>query len=1146
MAASSSSGSSSGRRKVRVIQRRHRLVYEILDCGVRGGIVLALLLLVVGMAIYSWSADPIVSMPGMPMIRRGARDLSPSRVQLEAVMDISTKELYDAIAFENKDGGAWTQGWAVKYRGDEWNREKLKVFVVPHSHNDPGWLRTVEEYYQERTKHILSTVVGALRKDPRRKFIWEEMSYLHRWWQDASDSEKQDFIRLVKSGQLEVVGGGWVMNDEANSHHFAIIEQITAGNLWLRDTIGVTPRNAWAIDPFGHSATMAYLLRRMGFANMLIQRTHYEVKKELAQRQSLEFMWRQGWDSANSTAIFCHMMPFYSYDIPHTCGPEPAVCCQFDYWRLVRVGQAQRCPWGYNPEEINEGNVRERAMLLLDQYRKKSTLYRSNTLLVPLGDDFRYVTPQEAELQFTNYQVIFDYISAHPELKASVQFGTLEDYFSTLRDEVARSTKSSSRANEDEVPGFPSLSGDFFTYADRMHDYWSGYYVSRPFYKAVDRVLEHTLRAANILYVFTHAKCRPKDTSSFPASYSNAIVSASQNLALFQHHDGVTGTARDHVVEDYGTRMHTSLVELQAFMAASVEALLLQQQCKSENFRQWYEPEESRSKFNMLAVKKSVRLASGQARRVVFFNPLEEAVEHVVMVVVDDPAVCVFGPSWASVDSQISPEWDETGSNLSTGRHRLHWTALVPALGLATFFVSSAEGVADGSSCKRAVPARIRVFNSDDKFSCPNGYSCSLETVETLEITNGFQTLGFDSTTGMLRSIQISKAASPSTLVAVEEDVAYYSSAGSGAYLFLPDGEAKSLVQAGGLVLVTEGRAMQEVHVVLKTSIGGGELSRSARLYHSGATGRKSVQALSVEINYHVALLDHRFNNKEIIARFKTGIDSGRVFHSDLNGFQTIRRETYDKIPLQGNYYPMPSLAFVQDSRGKRFSVHSRQALGVASLQTGWLEVMLDRRLTQDDGRGLGQGVMDNRPLNIVFQLLLEENVTSSASFHQKLSVPSLLSHRVGAQLNYPMHAFLGKIVESSVVIQETSMDTQWSSLASAFPCDLHLVGIKALRPSQLEDVEYGLLLQRRGWDESYCRKGGTDSCSTLATSAKVDLHSTFSNLVVSKVTPSSLNFLHDHAETLPGRKGAGASAAGIGIVEMSPMEIQAYKLMVE
>lgn len=158
-------------------------------------------------------------------------------------------------------------------------------------------------------------------------------------------------------------------------------------------------------------------------------------------------------------------MPFYSYDVPHTCGPDPSICCQFDF---ARQRGYESCPWLKNPKTVTSDNVHERATLLLDQYKKKAALYRSNTIIVPLGDDFRYRTADEAEAQYNNYQRIFDYINSNvPGVTA--QFGTLSEYFK----EVIGTFET------------PILKGSFFTYSDREKDYWSGYFTSRVFDKAL-------------------------------------------------------------------------------------------------------------------------------------------------------------------------------------------------------------------------------------------------------------------------------------------------------------------------------------------------------------------------------------------------------------------------------------------------------------------------------------------------------------------------------------------------------------------------------------------------------------------------------------------------------------------------------------
>uniref|UniRef100_A0A672PDM8 Alpha-mannosidase n=1 Tax=Sinocyclocheilus grahami TaxID=75366 RepID=A0A672PDM8_SINGR len=955
--------------------------------------------------------------------------------------DLQMLDVYSLLSFDNVDGGVWKQGFEITYEPNEWDDEPLQVFVVPHSHNDPGWIKTFDKYYNDQTQHIFNNMVVKLAEDPRRKFIWSEISFFAKWWESADVHKQEAMRKLILSGQLEMVTGGWVMTDEASAHYFAMIDQLIEGHQWLEKNLGVTPRSGWAVDPFGYSATMPYLLKRANMSSMLIQRVHYSIKKHFAATRSLEFMWRQTWDIESGTDMFCHMMPFYSYDVPHTCGPDPKICCQFDFKRLP--GSRVNCPWKVPPRAITDANVAERAGVLLDQYRKKSKLFRSKVLLVPLGDDFRFDKPLEWDQQYFNYQKLFDYMNSHPEMHVKAQFATLTDYFNAVY-------KANGVAPGTRPPDYPVLSGDFFAYADREDHYWSGYYTSRPFYKNLDRVLESHLRGAEILYSLAVAHARRAGLEGrYPVSDYSLLTDARRNIGLFQHHDAITGTAKEAVVIDYGNRLLGSLVGLKRVIINAAHFLVI----KNKDIYRFYQTEpfletdDRRATQDSLPQRTLIELESSP-RYLVLFNPVEQERLCVVTVLVNSARVRVLTEDGQTLPVQLSAQW--VSAIEMSGE--ASFMARLPALGLAVFHLYDS---ADSPMTLRSDTHYIFIRRKDDP--------------QEVRVQIQFLTYG--------------------TRPSKDK---------SGAYLFLPDGNAKPYSQREApVVRVVEGPLFAEVVAHYQ------HFQQTVRIHNV-----PGVDGLSLDITTMLDIRDQ--NNKELAMRLVTDIQSGDTFYTDLNGFQIQPRRYFQKLPLQANFYPMPAMAYIQDSQ-YRLTLYTAQALGVSSLASGQLEVILDRRLMQDDNRGLGQGLKDNKRTANRFRLLLERR--SSSGKQSQTYFPSLLSHMTSTILNHEVLALPVLPWKHGVPSVRT-----FAPLAGTLPCDFHLLNLRSIQ---------SLVNESRG--RKMCVSVDFACCETDEDLEFVIGKKTFTFQLLQ---PMSLSLMHSQPPL-----------SNDSSINLEPMEISAYKL---
>jgi len=275
----------------------------------------------------------------------------------------------------------------------------------------------------------------------------------------------------------------------------------------------------------------------------------------------------------------------------------------------------------------------------------------------------------------------------------------------------------------------------------------------------------------------------------------------------------------------------------------------------------------------------------------------------------------------------------------------------------------------------------------------------------------------------------------------------------SGAYLFLPDGPARELEESQvEWIRVEEGTLRSRVCV--KMSI----------ILHCV----EFFPTLSRQKNFKYPFFSvwnvvdiRETSNYELAMHFESDVKNDRTFYTDLNGFQFIKRKTYDKLPIQANVYPMPTGAFLQD-KSMRINLLSAQPLGFASFEQGSFQVFLDRRLDQDDNKGLEQPVRDNIITPNRF-LIFFEPINQEASKAGSANIPSLMQQWLSHDLLNPINKLvLQKADAVSVPLKE------FSNKFKTPPCDLRLVNMRTMQNKNEEPLrkDVGLIIHRVPYED--------------------------------------------------------------------------------
>lgn len=774
----------------------------------------------------------------------------------------------------------------------------VNVHLIPHTHDDVGWLKTLDQYYygsksdiqKAGVQYIIDSVMDELRKDSNRRFIYVETAYLWKWWKQQHDVVKHQFKKYIRNGQLEIIGGAWSMNDEAVTHYQSIIDQFTWGLRRLNDTFGKCgrPKVGWQIDPFGHSREMASIFAQLGFDGLLLGRIDYQDKLTRFKNKSPEMIWQGSQNLGNNSQLFTSVMyntysppPGFCFDI--LCSDEPII----------------------DDKKSPEYNVDKRVADFLDYVKNITKVYATTNVIVTMGEDFTY---QDAHVWFKNIDKLIFYANKLQTngSKYNLLYSTPSCYLKAVHDE-AEKTKLKFQVKTD----------DFFPYASDPHSYWTGYFTSKPTIKRFERLGNNFLQVCKQLYALTDLG--PEDWADL-----NALREA---MGVMQHHDAITGTEKDHVAHDYARILSLGLAECE-FTAATALSKIVTKKSEKVPGRD-PAPEIPFSSCLLTNVSQCEFTETSDSFIVTIYNPLSRPVNNYVRLPVPGRNYKVTDPEGKDLLVQAIPVADSIqnipGRQSKAAFEIIFLASAIPPLGFKSYYVAKSSKLTDD------------------------------QTSSDVNVNEGVR-VKIDADTGLVSEVTMNGKSIP-----LEQNFFYYNGTvgnnresknrSSGAYIFRPNGtEAYRVAQKATFKLFT-GDIITEVHQTFNEWV-----SQIIRVYNGenfvefdwlvGPIPLDEVSGKEVISRFTTTLKSE--------STFYTD-SNGREMLKRVRNFRPTWKIDVTE-PVSSNYYPVTSKILIRDpNHDLEVAVLTDRAQGGTSLKDGDVELMVHRNCLHDDAFGVGE-----------------------------------------------------------------------------------------------------------------------------------------------------------------------------------------------